>query len=169
MSSDHSRRKFRRIIRICFFVMAGLLSAGVLFLTFVPHLDGPHSRRAAHEASAVGRLLDVVRLQKKYAAAHAVKGFACDLPLLQSAEQVDHSDYDPLGFLKTGTWAGYRFTLDGCQLDKNGTVVHYQVSAAPVEKGVSGVRSFCTDETGMIRYDNSGIGTNCYTSGRLLD
>ena len=170
MSSDHLRRKFRRIIRICFFVMAGLLSAGVMFLTFVPHLDGPHSRRAAHEAIAVGELLTVVRLQSKYAAADAVKGFACELPLLQSAEQKgDHPDYDPLGFLTTGTWAGYRFTLDGCQVDKNGTVVHYQVSAAPVERGVSGLRSFCTDETGVIRYDNSGIGTNCLTSGRVLD
>jgi len=92
--------------------MAGLLSAGVMFLTFVPHLDGPHSRRAAHEAIAVGELLTVVRLQSKYAAADAVKGFACELPLLQSAEQKgDHPDYDPFGFLTAGTWAGYGLRL----------------------------------------------------------
>ena len=86
MSSDHSRRKFRRLIRICFLVMAGLLAAGVLFLIFVPHLDGPHSRRTAHESVAVGSLRTVVRLQSKYAAADAVKGFACELRLLQSVE-----------------------------------------------------------------------------------
>jgi len=79
-------------------------------------------------------------------------------------------DYDPLGFLTTGTRAGYRFTLDGCQVDNNGTVAHYQVSAVPVEPGISrGVRSFCTDETGVVRCDNSGIATNCLTSGRVLD
>ena len=170
MSSDHSRRKFRRIIRICFLVIAGLLSAVVLFPIFMPHLDGPHSHRFAHEASAVSKLRTVVSLQSQHAAAEPVKGFACELPLLRSAEQKgDHPNYDPLGFLTTRAWAGYRFTLDGCQVDKNGTVVHYQVSAVPVEPAVSGLRSFCTDETGVIRYDNSGIGTNCLISGRVLD
>ena len=109
MSLDKTRRRLLPIFRVCFFVVGGLLLAGVLFLISVTHLDGPHSRQHAHEAVAVGKLHTVIELQSKYAAAHADKGFACELPLLKPIEQRADADYDPVGFLATGTWSGYRF------------------------------------------------------------
>ena len=169
MSLDKTRRRLVPIFRVCFFVMGVLLLAGLLSLMVVPRLDGPHSRQHAHEAVAVSKLLTVIELQSKYAAAHADKGFACELPLLKPAEQRDDADYDPFGFLATGTWAGYRFALDGCQVDKRGTVAHYQASAVPIERGTTGFRAFCTDETGIVRYDNSGLKANCLASGRALN
>src|SRR5437667_929365 len=124
MSLDKIRRRLLPIVRVCFFVVGGLLLAGMLFLISVTHLDGPHSRQHAHEAVAVGKLHTVIELQSKYAAAHADKGFACELPLLKPIEQRADADYDPAGFLATGTWSGYRVALDGCQVDKGGVVAH---------------------------------------------
>jgi hypothetical protein len=169
MLPDKSRHRFRPVFRVCFFVMGGLLLAGLLFLIVVPRLDGPHSRQHAHEAVAVGKLRTVIELQSKYAAAHAETGFACELAPLKPTEQRDDADYDPTGFLTTGTWAGYRFALDGCQVDKRGVVAHYQASAVPIERGTTGFRAFCTDETGIVRYDNSGLKANCLASGRALN
>jgi hypothetical protein len=169
MSLDKTGGRLPPIIRVSFFVMGSLLLAGVLFLISVTHLDGPHSRQHAHEAVAVSKLLTVIELQSKYAAAHADKGFACELPLLKPVEQRDDADYDPLGFLTTETWSGYRFALDGCHVDKRGIVARYQASAVPIERGTTGVRAFCTDETGIMRYDDSGVKVKCLASGRLLE
>src|SRR5437660_10084413 len=87
MSLDKIRRRLLPIFRVCFFVVGGLLLAGVLFLISVTHLDGPHSRQHAHEAVAVGKMRTVIELQSKYAAAHAVKGFASELYLMSNEEQ----------------------------------------------------------------------------------
>jgi hypothetical protein len=149
--------------------MGVLLLAGLLFLMVVPRLDGPHSRQHAHEAVAVSKLLTVIELQKKYAASHVETGFACELPLLKPVEQRADAHYDPFGFLTTGTWSGYRFALDGCHVDQKGVVAHYQASAVPIERGTTGFRAFCTDETGIVRYDNSGLKANCLASGRALN
>jgi len=147
MSLDKTRRRLLPFLRVCFFVVGGLLLVGVLFLISVTNLDGPHSRQHAHEAVAVGKLRTVSELQSKYATAHADTGFACELALLKPAEQRDDADYDPTSFLTTGTWVGYRFALDGCQVDKRGVVAHYQASDVPIERGTTGFRAFCTDET----------------------
>jgi hypothetical protein len=169
MSLDKTRRGPLPVFRVCFFVVGGLLLAGVLFLISLTHLDGPRSRQHAHEAVSVGKLRTVVELQSNYAAAHADTGFACELALLKPAEQRDGADYDPTSFLTTGTWAGYRFALDGCQVDKRGIVAHYQASAVRVERGTTGFRAFCTDETGVVRYDDSGAKMKCLASGHALE
>jgi hypothetical protein len=170
MSLDKSRRRLPAIIRASLFVISGLLLAGVLFLMLIPRLDGPHSRQHAHQAVAVSKLLTIIDLQKKYAAAHPEKGFACELPQLKPLEQQEkNSDYDPFGFLSTGTWAGYRFEIEGCHVEKKGIVAHYQASAVPVVPGTTGFRAFCTDETGTLRYDDSGVREKCLASGHVLE
>jgi hypothetical protein len=150
-------------------VAVGLLLAGVLFLALLPHFDGPHSRKHANEAAAVGKLLAVAKLQSKYAAAHPGKGFACELPSLRPTERQENLQYDPSSFLTTGMQLGYRFTLDGCNADRSGMVTRYKAAAVPVEQGTTGFRAFCIDETALMRYDDSGIGAKCLTSGRVLE
>jgi hypothetical protein len=149
--------------------MGGLLLAGVLFLMLIPRLDGLHSRQHAHDAVAVGKLLTIIDLQKKYAVAHPEKGFACELPQLKPVEQRKDDDYDPFSFLTTGTWSGYRFAIEGCHVEKKGIVAHYQASAVPVVPGTTGFRAFCTDETGTLWYDDSGVRVKCLISGRVLE
>src|SRR4030095_2169027 len=92
-----------------------LLAAGGLLLVAVlsiPVLDGPHSRQYANEAAAVSRLRALTALEKTFAAAHADKGFACEVPLLKAAEKEESGvGHDLPLFLVTGTYAGYKFVL----------------------------------------------------------
>ena len=164
MSPDNSSRRVRAILRTSLFVMCGLLLAAGLLLLVVPTLDGPHSRQLANEAAALSKLRTVVTLQNQYTAAHAYNGFACELLLLKATEQRNEADYDPLRFLITGTQAGYKFSLVNCGSDANRARAHYQVTAVPVERGTTGFRAFCADESGLIWYDDAGSATNCLAS-----
>jgi hypothetical protein len=102
-------------------------------------------------------------------AAHPFDGFACELPLLKPNEQRDEADYDPLGFLITGTQSGYKFSLANCGSDATRAKAHYYVTAVPVEQGITGFRAFCADESGGIWYDKAGSATNCLGSRHALE
>jgi hypothetical protein len=150
------------------FVICGLLVAAGLLLLIVPTLDGPHSRQIANEAATVSRLRTIINLQNQYVAAPAHNGFACELRLLKPNEQRSEPNYDPLGFLLTGTASGYKFSLVNCGSDANRGSAHYQVTAVPVEQGTTGFRAFCADESGQIWYDNAGSVTKCFASRHAL-
>jgi hypothetical protein len=169
MLSDKSRRRIRAVLRTGLFVTCGLLVAAGLLLLTVPTLDGPHSRQIANGAVAVGKLRTIINLQNQYVIARAHNGFACELRLLKPDEQRNEPDYDPLGFLLTGTASGYKFSLVHCGSDANRERAHYQVTAVPVEQGTTGFRSFCADESGQIWYDNAGSATECLASRHALE
>jgi hypothetical protein len=143
------------------------LAAGLLLL-IIPTLDGPHSRRLANEAAAVGDLRTILTLQDQYMAAHAGNGFACELPLLVPVGRKTFPDYS-LQFLTTGMQSGYEFSLISCRSDANRASVRYQITAVPVERGTTGVRAFCADEEGVIWYDAEGSPTNCLASRHPLE
>src|SRR5689334_9038302 len=116
-------------------LVAGLLAIGLL--------DGSHSRQSRNEASAVGKLRDLTILEKKFAAEHD-RGFTCEANLLTSSKSEQKlGSYDPLWFLASGISSGYRFALENCSSDEKGVVVHYEVTAVPVKRGVTGSYAFC--------------------------
>jgi hypothetical protein len=139
------------------FVIVAILCVAAYF---IPVLDGPNSRGATREATTVGNLRKLTNLENSYSVAHPGGGFTCQLPLLKSASP-SNSDYDPERFLLFDQYAGYRIKLDGCDPDTKGLVTHYRATAVPVEPGKSGVRAFCTDQSGALWYDNAGSADNC--------
>lgn len=145
-------------------VLCGLLLSAALFL---PVLDGRGSRMRANEAVAVGKLREINTLQAKYAAEHPDMGFACSLPALKSVEPPNQAD-DPSDFLITETHAGYKLALYKCHGNPKGTIVHYQLTAVPAKQGVTGVRAFCTDDSGDYWYDSAGSGAECLKSRHQL-
>ncbi len=59
--------------------------------------------------------------------------------------------------------SGYIFTISNCtRVSLSGTerVTGYTVTAVPQTVGKTGSRGFCSDESGVIKYDPTG-GTNC--------
>ena len=58
--------------------------------------------------------------------------------------------------LASGIKAGYKFTYTVGATDPAGNVLTYSVTATPVTLGVTGQRSFYTDQGGTIRATNSG-------------
>ena len=63
--------------------------------------------------------------------------------------------------LALGTKSGYSFLWTG-----DGVIpsVAYSLTGTPLVVGGSGQRQFCTDQTGVIRYDSSGAGCNASSS-----
>ena len=166
--SDRLIRKPLRIVRVLLWVTGTLILLAVLLLALVPTLDGPRSRLFANEASAAMTVRTIITLQDEYLAAHAYMGFACELPLLEPIGQQKFPDRS-LEFLKAGVQSGYKFSQLSCGSDANRARVRYQITAVPVERGKTGVRAFCADETGVIWYDLDGSETNCLASRHPLE
>ncbi len=124
------------------------------------------SRIAANESSAVGSIRTLNTAEVTYASTYPDLGFTCTLTDLQPAAAgatptpTAASIIDSV--LASGTKSGYTFVLSNC----TGTPkVTYNVVGTPVSNNV-GVRIFCSDQSGVIRYD-PGTGACTATSTPL--
>jgi hypothetical protein len=139
----------------------------VLTFFLLPDYSDSHSGLAQNESAAMGGLRTLNNLENQYAAAHADQGFACDLALLQPTEEMKEA-YGPYATLLSGAWSGYNFAVVGCVTGTNGGVIHYAMTAVPISRYGTGVRAFCSDESGSIFYDRAGSGAECLSARRLL-
>ena len=113
------------------------------------------SRKPANEASAGASMRQIITAQITYAIIYPEKGFAARLaelgppppgnePSEKAANQIDPQ-------LASGVKSEYRFVLRPRPPAAAGIVRTFTISARPIEYGVTGVRSFFTDESGVIR------------------
>ena len=104
-------------------------------------------KRAPFEASAVSSLRNLNTAQVEYARAYPDKGFASSL-----------GELGPTGYslisavLASGKKDGYIFNLMASPSDSGGKVVRYTITARPRRYGDDTVRSFFTDESGVLRF-----------------
>jgi type IV pilus assembly protein PilA len=120
------------------------------------------SRMAANEASAVGSVRTINTAEVTYSSTWGV-GFT-DLTDLGgtcggtvSATSTAACLVDPV--LAAGTKSGYLLTathLNGTLQSPTAPPNGFVATATPVSVGSSGQRSFCSDESGVIRYDPTG-------------
>jgi hypothetical protein len=97
-----------------------------------------------------------------YGATFPELGFACrvgDLggegePTPGSAGLIDAG-------LSSGRLDGYIFSIEVCS---GSPVDAFSISAVP-EDPQSGLRAFCSDESGIIRFSDDGSGNTCLSSG----
>jgi hypothetical protein len=129
-------------------------------LVFSPSFHDKYFGVAQNESAAVGILRKLNILESQYVAAHPNKGFACELPLLRLSEKRDDT-YDTVAALLAGEWNGYKFAVVGCVADADGIVTHYGVTAVPTSPGRTGIRAFCTDQSGQLFYDSEASATQC--------
>jgi type IV pilus assembly protein PilA len=128
------------------------------------------SRMAANEASAVGSVRTINTAEVTYSTTYgtgfaqlaALGGPAACVAVAATACLIDT-------VLSGGTKSGYTITTPlpagpGTIAAPN---VVYSVNAVPVVVGQSGQRSFCSDQSGVIRNDPTGAapGSPCNTSG----
>jgi len=116
------------------------------------------SRMAANEASAVVSVRTVTTAQNTYASTYPDLGFACSLASLGPSSDGSYTTtaaglIDSV--LASGKKLGYLLTLDSASCTGN-PVSAYIVTAVPLSAGQSGNRSFCSDQTNIIRYAQSG-------------
>jgi hypothetical protein len=115
----------------------------------------------------VGSLRKIGELETTYATAHPENGFACQLKELRPTENMPDVYGNPMN-LVAGEWTGYKFEIVRCSADKNKVFAKYEVTAVPVRPRVSGVRAFCTDQSGQVFYELNGSGSECLAFRQLL-
>lgn len=141
--------------------------AAIPFIFIIAAIAIPNlirARMAANEASAIGSLETINRGETVYASTYA-NGFSPDLATLGGTDGTPTCDHagliDPTlaSGMKTGYVFSYgplrpsRIAATGCQAPGFSA---YGASADPVNRGITGQRSFFTDQTGATRFDPDG-------------
>jgi type IV pilus assembly protein PilA len=116
------------------------------------------SRMAANEASAVGSIRTINTSAVTYSSTYPNVGFPLTLAALSqaaagacTASAATACLLDSV--LGAGTKSGYKFAFTSDGLTPS---VGYAITATPVTAGSSGQRMFCSDASGVIRYDPAG-------------
>jgi type IV pilus assembly protein PilA len=126
------------------------------------------SRMAANEASAVSSVRSINTAAVTYSSTYPANGYPVSLAALGSpvgactATPAQACLLDSV--LAAGTKAGYTFTWAG---DGNMPSVGYTINATPMNVGTTGQRMFCSDQSGVIRYDTTGAGCLIVASAPL--
>jgi len=119
------------------------------------------SRMLANESSAVSSMRQICTAQGTYSSSWST-GYAPALANLGGpapcmvATTAAACLIDPLlstgGFVKSG----YVYNAAGTLPDANGVLNGFEVNATPVQVQVSGVRAFCSDASGVIKFVTPG-------------
>jgi hypothetical protein len=143
------------------FALLGAWAFVVLLLALISAPISPEVKRiAANEASATFTLRTLVTAELTYAQTYP-SGFTDGLNRLGTGGGSPNADAADLvgpvvagrvsgtnsGFVKSG----YHFTYIAGRRDAKGHISRFTISARPREYGKYGVRSFFTDESGVIR------------------
>ena len=125
-----------------------LLVAGWIFLS--------RSTRFGYVDSAIGSMRALVAAETKYAQAHPQIGYVCSLSALPSDELTTE-------LVRNGTRNKYAFEIGGCLPgDAKRPNTKYQITARPV---LARMPAFCSDESGVVKYEESGSVQKCLESG----
>ena len=162
---------------------AGMALTGLIFgyvgIAFIPLIlivaaiaipNLLRARIAANEASAVHSVRQIVSAEATYYLAYPNAGYTCTLSSLAGGERPSPSAAKTRLIddrLAMGEKYGYRFVVQNCVHPETGEG-KYQVVAYPVSRNQTGVRAFCSDETGVIKFDTSGSPDDCLANGERL-
>ena len=166
---EHGRKRAARHATANGFTLMELLIVmaviAILMLIAIPTMG--NMTRYANETSAQQSVRAINMAQSQYNTMYPSNGYACNLsqlggdshsgPPTPTSAQVLQQD------LATGIKSGYQFSIGNCIKNTSSgsdRVTGYSVLAQPLTVGHSGNRSFCSDETGQIKFDPAG-GTNC--------
>ena len=129
------------------------------------------SRIAANEASAVGSLRTLNTSEITYNTTYPSVGFTCTLGNLGPPASGASASSTAAGLIDSnlagGNKSGFTFTFGTCNT-ANSITIDYQTKADPQTPGTTGNRAFCSDVSGVIRYDLTPSGAACLTGGTPL-
>jgi type IV pilus assembly protein PilA len=116
------------------------------------------SRMQANEASAVSSLRMINTAAITYSSTYGNVGYPTNMADMGGANPCTATPTSAClldDSLAQGTKSGYTIVWVG---DGATPSVAYSLTGTPLVVGSSGQRMFCTDQTGVIRYDPSGAG-----------
>jgi type IV pilus assembly protein PilA len=140
----------------------GLSIVPVLIIAAIAIPNLLRARIAANESSAVGSVRSLTEAEATFARTGNKLGYACALADLSTAGVLAPK-------LASGQHSGYILELRGCSSETaGGPHVKYQVVAYPIAPNQSGVRAFCSDQEGIIKFDPTGSPQACLETGSPL-
>jgi type IV pilus assembly protein PilA len=116
------------------------------------------SRMQANEASAVSSLRMINTAAITYSSTYVNVGYPTNMADMGGVNPCSATSTSAClldDSLAQGTKSGYALVWVG---DGATPSVAYSITGTPLVVGSSGQRMFCTDQTGLIRYDPSGAG-----------
>ena len=135
-----------------------LVVAVILIISAIAVPNFLRSRERANEASAVASIRVINTASVTYSMTYPDMGYPALLTNLGGANPCTASSAQAClidDSLALGAKGGYSFVWTGDGLTPS---VGYTLTSTPQVVGSSGQRMFCTDQTGLIRYDPSGAG-----------
>ena len=115
------------------------------------------SRISANEASAVGSVRTINTAQVSYSLTYPDQGYASVLSILGGTGAPTQTNAGLLdAVLSNGSKSGYQFKLSAATGTSGSTFLTYTQQAWPVNANQTGIRSFYSDQTGIIRYNSTG-------------
>ena len=161
--------------------VAGLVLGymGVAFIPFIlivaaiaiPNLL--RARIAANESTSMGSIRAINAAQVQYRASYPQIGYACALSELGGNAATEASSTSALlidDVLASGTKSGYRFWITGCAAsESDGPYDSYVVLAEPLAPNTSGTRSYCSDQTQVVKFIRANSAARCMDEGTPLE
>ena len=137
----------------------------ILMLIAIPTMG--NMTKYANETSAVKSVQAINLAESQFTTTFPSNGYSCSLTALggdpKSGPPTPTNAEMLQADLASGVKSGYQFTVGNCTKNTqngNDRVTGYTVIAQPLTVGKSGNRTFCSDESGQIKFDPAG-GTNC--------
>jgi len=147
--AEPSKKRVRILVLIC--VLAGVTTWIAIYYLW------PLYRLGCIDF-AIGTLRTVVTAEKKLAREHPDHGYACALSDLGDDERLR-------ALAKSGRRNGYVFELTCAPKDATGAILGFRMTALPL---YSGMPAYCTDQSGVLRYDEGGSPDKCLQNGAPL-
>lgn len=120
-----------------------------------------HARMTANEASTVHSLRSLNTACATYSSTYGI-GYPASLADLGPAQTPSPNAADLIdSVLASGTKSGYKFTYTAGSPDASGVIHSYTIVADPINRGVTGLRGFFTDNSFVVRFNpNTTASTN---------
>lgn len=140
-------RKKKLLILLLVLVSSVLLVAGWIFLN--------RAERLAYVDLAIGSLRVLVNSEAKFAATQPDIGYVCTLAALPNDDLTAE-------LVKSSRRNEYAFEISCPAQDVKQPSTKYQLTARPLLRGML---AFCSYQTGVVKYDETGSIDKCLESG----
>ena len=133
-----------------------IVVAVILIIVAIAIPNFIQSKIRANEAGAAENVRTITTAEVIYSTTYGV-GFSPDLPSLGGSGVAATPSNSELidTVLASGAKAGYTFSYAVLTTDSQGNVTSYTVNADPQVQGYTGNRHFYTDQTGVIRWNET--------------
>lgn len=143
-----------------------LTAAAHIPLTDPDYLKGLRKQQDEEtESQARNRINVIAGAESGYLGRHPDLGYSCSLQTLfapDPGEDPNNQVFDP--GQGNDQWYGYRIALSGC--DGN-PPSKFKITATPADPDAK-LKTFCTDETGKLKFLPAGKTSNCFSRGNAV-